>query len=182
MVEAYWALLVAEKSTEDNERRRWLRIDGLDRELQVTGCATATTTPPPIPPPPHVIHLLPVQARKYVEALTGRALPDGPLQPALASGEALCDTVNVFLIASGLKPIKPERKAAAEGQAAQSRLRAKQMENITQYLKAYVDLGVPKAQLFDAEGPVRRPQLRDRRRASSSSPPTSSRTRTGRSC
>ena len=37
---------------------------------------------------------------------------DGPLQPALASGEALCDTVNVFLVASGLKPIKPERKAA----------------------------------------------------------------------
>ena len=73
------------------------------------------------------------------------------MQPALASGEALCDTVNVFLIASGLKPIKPERKAAAEGQAAQSRLRAKQMENITQYLKACVDLGVPKAQLFDAE-------------------------------
>ena len=35
---------------------------------------------------------------------------------SLASGEALCDTVNVFLVASGLKPIKPERKAAADMQ------------------------------------------------------------------
>ena len=54
MVEAYWELLVGEKATQDNERRRWLRIDTLERE---------------------------VQARKYVEALTGKPLPDGGTVP-----------------------------------------------------------------------------------------------------
>ena len=127
LVDAYWAFLVAEGSADGEEyARRWLRISTLDRETQ---------------------------ARYFVEALTGERLPEGgSLHAALQSGERLCDMINVLLEPVGFKTIKPFRASDPSselGQAAASRQRAKQMENISLYIQACLELGVPKTSTFD---------------------------------
>mmetsp|Transcript_9269 Transcript_9269/g.23072 ORF Transcript_9269/g.23072 Transcript_9269/m.23072 type:complete len:960 (+) Transcript_9269:32-2911(+) len=94
------------------------------------------------------------QARKYVMALTGAELDAASsLQESLRSGELLCELANVLLRASGAPPLRPSHAAVAQGdgQAAESRARAKQLENISQYTAACVSLGVSPACTFDVE-------------------------------
>ena len=83
------------------------------------------------------------QARAFIGALSGQPVA-GNLQEALRSGELLCDMANVLLTSEGCMPCVVTRSAdsASSGQAAASRLRAKQLENISRYMSACIDLGV----------------------------------------
>ena len=94
-----------------------------------------------------------MQAAAFITAVNGFELPDVSLQQALRSGEVLCDLVNVFLAAAGMPLVKVTRTGAelAEGQAAQSRLRAKQLENIAQYVAACLELGIDQSAVFAPE-------------------------------
>jgi len=71
-------------------------------------------------------------------------LPDGPLQPALSSGEVLCDLINK--LRPGLVP-RVAREAATAAMP-ESKRNAKLRENIGQYVDACAELGLPQRELF----------------------------------
>ena len=123
-VALYFKVLDAQGADSEDDMR-WLRISDLDHEAQ---------------------------ARKFVEALAAKDIgAETTLQQALRTGELLCDVVNVLLVACGSAAVTVCRDTSAEGQAAESRLRAKQMENISRYQAACLALGVPQSNTFDVE-------------------------------
>jgi len=118
LVEAYWQALSAGGKEHDEVARRWLLIP-------------KETNPEEA-------------ARIWISCLTGRLVPDGPLQAALRSGELLCDMVNA--IRSGIVP-RVAREAQISGMSEQRRA-AKCRENIGQYVDACAELGVAQRELF----------------------------------
>ena len=133
LVAAYWDFLTREGTALGSEyERRWLRAEAL---------------------------LPDDQARIYVEAVTGKPLPSHAqtLADGLRSGEALCDLVSVFLVATGRAAVTPTRgldtpvtDAINITQAQASRLVAKQTENLALFTAACSTLGVPRPSLLDA--------------------------------
>lgn len=128
LVDLYWAHLTAVGAAFGPEvDRRWLQVGSLDKDSQ---------------------------ALRFVSAVTGVALPTGPsLQDVLKPGILLCDLASVFLRASGQAALKPSRVEADgnEGQAALSRLKAKQIENLSLYQAACLALGVAHSNTFNPD-------------------------------
>ena len=75
------------------------------------------------------------EARAWIEAMVGEALPTGSIHDVLKDGRLLC------LVANGVKPsICPPPSASG--------MPFKQMENIAAYLRACTVLGVPDHDMF----------------------------------
>jgi len=116
--EAYWQALVDAGKEHDEPTRRWLLVP------------TDST---------------PEEAAKiWLSCLTGRELPEGPLQPILRSGEVLCDLVNK--IRPGSVP-KIARSEILECMS-ENRRNARCRENIGCYVDACAEIGCPQRELF----------------------------------
>ena len=139
LVAAYWTALGKQGKQHDEGTRRFLLMPSAppptsSEEEPSSRAAAASAAQPEVEP----------LVRTWVACVTGSPLPEGPLQPALRSGELLCDLINA------LKPGIVAKVSRAEVLAAfgESKANAKMRENIGCYVDACAELGLPQRELF----------------------------------
>ena len=125
MVHELWAAYLAEGIADDEYARRRLRV-GED---------------PPIE-----------QAAAFISAVSGVSVSGATIVESLHSGVILCNVANHLLVASGMEKIKVNViRQDATSMAAESRQRVLALENLSRFVSACVEFGIPRSSTFEPE-------------------------------